>query len=279
MMDRAEAMAEDPPGALYVGRVMHARLRPFGHRFSYRVFQLYLDIDQIAAAVRGLRLLSYNRPGALSFYDKDHGPRTGEALRPWVEARFSEAGLAPPKGSVRLLTFPRVFGYVFNPISIYYAFGAHGGLEAVLYEVNNTFGDTIAYAAPVEGRGLVRQMAPKRMHVSPFMEMEADYHFALRPPGERLTFAIRQQNDEGPLLFANMALARRPLSDGALLKAALTHPFLTHKVTGAIHWEALRLWLKGARYVPRPTPPQCPVSTGRARPTSGACPIAAEGQQ
>jgi hypothetical protein len=255
---------ENEAGALFVGKVMHHRLRPFRHRFVYRVFSLYLDIDRIGDAARRLRWLSVNRPNLFAFYDRDHGARDGSALRPWVEAGLARRGIDLEGGAIRLLCFPRVLGYVFNPLSIYYCFHADGSLRAILYEVKNTFGDQHAYVLPVEerakGGGPVEQAVDKHFYVSPFIGMEARYRFRLAPPGERLQVAIRQSVPEGQLLVATLTGRRRRLTDRALAWAFVTHPLMTVKVVAAIHWEALWLWAKGATFHRRPPPPQEDVS-------------------
>jgi uncharacterized protein len=237
-------------GALYVGRVLHARLNPFRHRFQYRVFSLWLDIDQIATTAAELRLFAYNRFALLTFFDRDHGPCDGSPLRPWVEQVLSSVGIAPPSGAIRLLCFPRVLGYVFNPLSIYFCYDRRERLRATVYEVRNTFGELHVYVADAiaDATGAIAQSAAKSFYVSPLMQMDARYDFRLKSPGERLTFSIRESGPDGPLLLAKHQADRVALSDWQLAKAFLTHPLLTIKVVGAIHFQALRLFLKGARY-------------------------------
>ena len=242
-------MASDH-GALYIGHVTHARLNPVRHRFKYRVFSLWLDIDRIAATARGLRLLAYNGWGLFSFHDRDHGPRDGSPLRPWVEQTLSAYGIKPPGGAIRLLCFPRVLGYVFNPLSIYFCYDEAERLRATVYEVRNTFGEMHAYVlrADADAGGAIAQSAVKAFYVSPLMAMDARYEFRLKAPDEKLAFTIRESGPDGPLLVATHGAERVPLSDGQLLKAFVTHPLVTLKVITAIHFQALRLLLKGARY-------------------------------
>ena len=255
-------------GALYVGRVMHHRLRPFRHRFVYRVFSLYLDIDRIDGLAGRLRWLSVNRPNLFAFYDRDHGARDGSPLRPWVEAALARRGIDLQGGAIRLLCFPRVLGYVFNPLSIYFCHHADGALRAVLYEVKNTFGDQHAYVLPVAhrpdggetGDPAIAQACDKRFYVSPFIGMDAHYRFRLAPPGDRLAVTIRQSVPDGELLIATLTGRRRRLTDATLAGAFVTHPLMTLKVIAAIHWEALWLWAKGATFHRRPPPPREGVS-------------------
>jgi DUF1365 family protein len=244
--------------SLYFGTVVHQRLRPVRHELSYRVFSLLLDLDEIPALARRLRLFSHNRFNLLSFHDRDHGGRRAEPIRPHVEAQLARAGIALEGGPIRLLCFPRVLGYVFNPLSIYFCHHRGGALRAVLYEVSNTFGEQHGYLIPVdqEQGEIVRQSCAKEFYVSPFMAMECRYEFRLTPPAERLAVFIRQSDRDGPLLHASLEGSRAPISDATLFGALLRYPLMTVKVIAGIHWEALRLWRKGLRIVPRPAPPR-----------------------
>lgn len=250
--------------ALYFGQVMHKRLRPFGHRFVYRIFQLCLDLDELPQLDRRLRLFSHNRFNLFSFHNRDHGARDGSALRPWIEAQLAQAGIDLEGGPVRLLCFPRILGYVFNPLTLWFCHHRDGSLRAVLYEVRNTFGDKHGYLIPVAnppapGEPLL-QGCDKALHVSPFIPMQAHYRFRLTVPNDRLSLVIRESVSEGELLVAAQSARRAELTDARLLRAFFTHPLLTLKVIGAIHWQALRLWLKGASFHRRPQPPADAVS-------------------
>lgn len=238
--------------ALYRGVVTHERFRPRRHRLAYRVFWLLLDLGEIEALDRRLRLFSRGRFNLMSFADRDHGDgRT--PLRTWAEDQLRGAGIAPPGGPIRLLTMPRVLGFVFNPISLYYCHAPDGRLAAMIYEVTSTFGERRAYVMPVEDAGgRIDQAADKALHVSPFLKMDLRYAFLGRAPGERLGLTIHADGPDGRMLSATMTGRRTELGDRALLMSALAVPFLTLKVVAAIHWEALRLWLKGVPYVPRP---------------------------
>jgi len=236
---------------LYAGHVMHMRLTPFAHRFRYGVFSLLLDIDRIEETLAPLRLLRAERFGLLSFRRRDHGPRDGSCLRPWVEAELAEAGLARP-ARVWLLSFPRLLGYAFNPLSVYFCEDDTGRLESVIYEVKNTFGDQHTYVlrADPDPDGAVRHDAGKGFFVSPFIGMDQTYRFTIRAPGERLAIRIRQRDASGPWLIATQNGTRRPLSDKEILRQWLGHPMMTAKVILAIHWQALKLWLRGAKFRP-----------------------------
>jgi DUF1365 family protein len=240
------ALETDGPAArLYVGHVMHMRLIPQRHRFRYRVFSVLIDIDRIEAVLAGSWLMRHNRLGVLSLHDRDHGLRDGSPLRPWVDAQMARAGLARPE-RVDLLAFPRLWGFVFNPLSVYYCSDGEGVLTAVIYEVKNTFGGQVAYVLPAGAPrgGAYRQTQGKGMYVSPFIAMDQTYRFDLAQPGKRLAIRIRQSGPEGETLIATQTGEARPFTDAALARAVATHPLMTLKVMVAIHWEALRLWLK-----------------------------------
>jgi DUF1365 family protein len=252
----AVAIAGDtgpPEPCLYDGDVMHMRLQPFGHRFRYRVVTLLLDVDRLEETCGRLRLLALDRFGLFSFRRADHGPRDGGPLRPWAEARLAEAGLPKP-ARLLLLSMPRLLGHSFNPLSVFYGYDADGRLESVIYEVKNTFGDQFPYALParVGPDGAARHTQPKEFFVSPFIPMDQTYRFTIRPPGERLAIRIKQADARGDYLIATQSGRAGPLTDAALARIALRTPWAMVKVMAAIHWQALRLWLKGARFLGHP---------------------------
>ena len=254
-------MAAHADHRLYLTRVMHRRLTPVGYRFEYPVFSLLLDIDRLGDL--GLRLLSVNRFNLLSFHEADHGPRDGSPLRPWADALLARWGIDLEGGRIRLLCFPRLLGYVFNPLSLWYCTHRDGSLLAVICEVSNTFGEHHSYllhegGAPMEWPA--RGSARKCFHVSPLMGMDARYDFRLGQPAERLDVLIRQYTGEGLALVASQTGKGRPLDDRACLRALARTPLMTFKVMAAIHWQALRIWLKGAPFFPKPHPPTDEVS-------------------
>lgn len=256
-----------PQSCLYFGNVMHARLRPFRHRFAYGVFSMLVDLAALPALDRASRVFGHNRARLFSFHDADHGARDGSPTLDWVRARLLEAGLARAGARVFALCFPRILGYVFNPLTVYFAYDEAGRLGAILYEVKNTFGDQHGYLIPVDpdraAGAPVIQRAAKRFHVSPFIDMRAAYRFRVDEPEDRLALLIREDMPEGELLVASQTAKRVAWSDANLLRAFFRYPLLTAKIMGAIHWEALRLWVKGATYHPRPSPPDDPVETVR----------------
>lgn len=253
-----------PPGAIYLGEVAHQRFRPRSHSLRYSMFQILIDIDAAPRLDRALRLFSHNRWNLFSFHDADHGD--GRApLRAFIDAKLAAAGIDLAGGEVRLLCMPRVLGHVFNPLSIYFCRHATGPLAAVIYEVNNTFGERHFYvlgAAEVNGR--IVQSCPKAFFVSPFMDMAMTYDFTVLSPGERIAVNVAARDAEGsPVIAARFAGVRSDLSDRTLLRVFVTHPLVTLKVVAAIHFEAIRLVLKGLRPRRRPTAPR-----GRATATS-----------
>ena len=241
--------------ALYFGEVMHARLKPVGHRFKYRVMSLLIDLDRLDAADRQTPLFGVNRAALYSFNEADHGHRDGSSLRAYAQGRATEHGIDLTGGRVMLLCYPRLLGYTFNPLSVYFCYRADGGLALVIYEVRNTFGDIHAYALPVNpddvSQPSIRQQQDKLFYVSPFIEMEMRYHFHISPPADNVKLRILEIDHDGPLLAATFKGHRRALNTVELLRSFCALPLVTLKIVAAIHWEALRLWLKGVRLVPR----------------------------
>jgi len=236
------------PG-LYVGSVMHRRFRPVQRRFEYRVFWLVLDLDRLPEATRALRLMSVERFNILGFHARDHADGRDGPLRDKIAALAAAAGRFAD-GPMLLMTMPRVLGYVFNPISVFFCHDARDRLTAIVWEVSNTFGGRHSYVIGVDDPDAtaLRQRCRKELHVSPFIGMDVEYRFRLVRRGGSITIGIADHDRDGLLMAAAMTAERRPLTDRALLAALVRIPFETLKVTAAIHWEALRLWLKGARF-------------------------------
>ncbi len=269
----AEHTAHQSEGAawrdrVYLGRVAHTRLTPFKHALDYRIFSMLVDIDAIPELARTSKLFRHNRFGLFSFHDADHGARDVSPLRPWVEAALRKAGIVLATPTIHALCIPRILGYVFNPLTIYYCRDAQGALRAIVYEVKNTFGEQHGYVleAPAERANdrpgaLIRQGVAKRFHVSPFMDVAGGYRFTVATPGEKLAVSIRYQDDDGrDLLIATHTGRGAPFGDKALLRALARHPGMAAKVMLGIHWEALKLWIKGAKFHRKPAPPNAEVS-------------------
>jgi len=256
------------PG-IYCGDVVHQRFMPRRHRLRYRIFQVLLDLDRLDDSLRPLRLMSYNRFNLYGFHDRDHGPDQDDRtlpLRARMIAMLQGRGCYKDGDRLFLLTMPRVLGFVFNPISLYFVTAARGGIRAVVYEVNNTFGDRHSYIMPVTGQGRhIHQMGEKRLHVSPFMDTRnMQYVFDLTEPSDGFCLNIRlRQLDEGDtkdLLFAGFSARRTAFSDAELWRLFWTLPLMTLKVIAGIHWEALRIVLKGIRLKPKPPTPRSSIS-------------------
>ncbi|MGB5094073.1 MAG: DUF1365 domain-containing protein [Parvibaculum sp.] len=253
---------------LYFGKVFHRRLRPKRHELSYRVFYMLIDIDHVSEIATRHRFFAYNRFGLFSFYDRDHGPSIDRPLRPWVEAQLARAGILPGGGGhIDLLTFPRVLGFVFVPLSIYYCHDQAGDLAAVIYEVNNTFGDRHSYLIPVRNKSKRRHVheCDKAFFVSPFVPVKGRYHFKLTQPEAQLSVVIRESDESGALLTAAFTGERHDFSDKSLLLAFVKYPLMTLKIVVAIHWEAALLFRKGLGLIARSAAPSSPVSI-QARP-------------
>jgi len=246
--------------AIYGGSVMHQRLRPVRHRLRYKMFMFLLDLDEVPALARRLALFSHGRFNLFSFYDRDHGEGGGD-LRGWIRARLREAGIKDDGGPIRVLCMPRILGHAFNPISVFFCHLRDGSLTAMLYEVNNTFGERHAYLMPVrDDADPVRQSCDKRFYVSPFMPMELTYRFRVSRPGERVSMGIDAEGSAGKMIATCFAGKRSALTDLILLCRFLRMPFLGLKVLAAIHWEAARLFARGLRLKTRPVPPTIPVT-------------------
>ncbi|HZV83915.1 MAG TPA: DUF1365 family protein [Brevundimonas sp.] len=249
--------------AIYVGEVVHQRSRDFAHRLRYRLWMVQVDLDELEGLQDRLRLLR-RRFGPITLRTSDHGDRSGRPLRTQIEEHLAAAGLDIEGGPIRLLTMPRILGYGFNPISVFFCHRPDGTLAALLYEVTNTFGERHSYlvATPAAGDGPVLQTAEKRFFVSPFMDRDLTYDFTVRPPGDAVSVVVAVRRGETPILTAGFSGKRRSLTDAQLFRAFVTHPLLTWKVTAGIHWEAVKMMLKGARYRHRGPAPTRPVTVG-----------------
>lgn len=250
--------------AIYIGSVMHARFAPKRHAFRYRVFNFLLDIDALDAAHEATRWFSVNRFNLFSFHLRDHGPADGSSLRAWAESMLHDAGIATDGGPIGLLCFPRVLGYAFNPLSVWYCWSRDGTLQAVIHEVRNTFGERHSYL--VKPRGAMHlqdgetHAAVKCFHVSPFMPMAMHYRFRVAAPADHLDVLVDEYDDHTHVLRARLQGVRRPFTDTVLMKCLVSIPLMTFKVTAMIHWQALRLLLRGFRFHAKPVPSSTPVT-------------------
>lgn len=242
---------------LFHSRVYHRRCKPKQHRLSYKVFFALFDLDELDTLHRRFRWFSVNSFNLFSFYDRDHGPGDNQPLRPWIERQLAKAGRPDAAKRIEVLCFPRILNYAFNPITVYYCYDADDEFSAVLYEVNNTFGERHNYLALINAsdKGIVRHSCDKRFYVSPFMEVSGQYHFSIKRPDDRVIVHIHQTDQDGPILDAWVRGKRGEINDQALLTCLTAYPLLTLKVIAGIHYEALKLWLKGIKTRRRPAPP------------------------
>jgi DUF1365 family protein len=253
--------------ALYTGTVMHRRTRPRHHQLRYRAFWLLLDLDELPALAQSLRLFSYNKFNLFSFYDRDMGDRGGSSPRVQVEAHLEKAAIDTGGGPISVFCMPRVLGYVFNPLSIYFCYRPDGTLAAILYEVTNTFHERHSYLfAVAQDAGMpIRQSCAKTLYVSPFIDMAMTYEFRVRPPGDMVGIAIDALDAQGRVIATTLRGRRRDLTDRALLSTFWRHPLQTITIVAGIHWEGLKLWIKGVRPMRRPPAPTFPVTLGDAQ--------------
>jgi len=249
-----------PAPGLYVGTVRHRRFAPRPHQFEYSLFMAWLDVDRLREAMDVSRLTSYNRWNWAAFDERDHLGDPVRPLRDRVRDSAHAAGHVLPDGPIYLLTHLRYAGYVFNPISLFYCYDSQGDLQLVLAEVSNTYGGRRNYWLQPRDQTARRfhAVTSKTMYVSPFMEYDVDYEFLLSPPGQTLVahMNVARSGADGSassrVLDATLSLDHKPLTARAVRTALCRFPWMTAKVIAAIHWQALRLRLKGLKFVPFP---------------------------
>lgn len=230
---------------IYAGSVIHERLRPRRHRLRYSVFSLLVDLDEFSVLDNHSRLFAINRPAIFSFREVDHGDGRG-MLKDWAAGLLTQNGIAYDGGQIALLCYPRLLGYVFNPLSVYFCHDRAGTLVGILYEVHNTHGERHTYVIRADrGQPVVRHSAAKAFFVSPFMPMDCVYRFCIAPPAARVGISILEDDAEGLLLTAAFTGERREISSGLWWRLLLGYPLMTLKVVAGIHFEAVRLLAKG----------------------------------
>ena len=235
---------------IYSGLITHKRFKPKKHFFTYKAFSLLIDLSEIEKMEKKINFFSYNKFNILSFHDIDHGPRNGNSLSKWVKKTLLKIKINIDGGKIKLLCFPRFFGYVFNPLSIFYCYDKNLKLKAVLYEVKNTFNEQHTYVFRSKtSSNLILHKCSKKFYVSPFIEMKTFYNFRLTKPKDKINILIEQTDATGKLLIAHQTGKRVALNSKNLLYQFLKHPLMAFKVIAAIHFEAFRLWMKGIRLV------------------------------
>lgn len=234
---------------IYDGKVIHRRFKPKEHYFKYKVFSLLIDIDELETIEKKIKIFSYNKFNIISFFDIDHGPRDGTPIKSWIIKNLKKIGINSEKVQVKLLCYPRIFGYVFNPLSIFFIYDENSKLISILYEVKNTFGEQHTYIFKAEDNETLRNSCVKKFHVSPFIDMECNYKFRVNKPSDKISVIIDQSDNDGKLLFASQDGTAKEFSNKNLFVSYIFHPLMTFKVIVAIHYEAFKLWLKGIKFI------------------------------
>ena len=234
---------------IYSGQVIHTRFKPKKHYFKYKVFSLLIDLDEINKINNNLNFFSYNKFNLISFFDKDHGNRDGSNVKEWVKENLIERNIKFQNIRVEILCYPRILGYVFNPLSILYVYNEKNELISIFYEVKNTFGEQHTYIFETEDQKIIKNKCDKKFYVSPFIDMECVYNFSVTKPGESISVIINQHDKEGKLLFASQDGKSQDLTSKNLILNYLRHPLMTFKVIVAIHYEAFKLWFKKVKLV------------------------------
>ena len=234
---------------IYTGKVIHKRFKPKEHYFKYNVFSLLIDLNELEEINKYIKFFSYNKFNIISFYDKDHGDRDGSSIKLWVKKNLRSIGIMTEDISIKLLCYPRIFGYVFNPLSTYFIYNKNTELISIFYEVKNTFGEQHTYIFKAQDEKTVQNKCKKKFYVSPFIEMDCEYHFKTLNPREQLSVVINQNDKDGKLLFASQDGISKDFNNKNLILSYLTHPLMTFKIIGAIHYEAFKLWAKRIKLI------------------------------
>ena len=235
--------------SIYNGTVIHKRFKPKLHFFKYRVFSLLIDLSDLNNLGKDITFFSYNHFNLISFFDKDHGERDGSSLIEWVKKYLDENDINSKDIRIKLLCYPRILGYVFNPLSVFFVYDNNKNLISILYEVKNTFGEQHTYIFKIENDHLLQHNCSKKFHVSPFIEMNCNYFFRILKPSEKISVVIDQYQLDEKILFASQDGKRVDFNSKELLKSYIKHPLMTFKIISAIHFEAFKLWLKGIKFI------------------------------
>jgi len=235
--------------SIYNGTVIHKRFKPKVHFFKYKVFSLLIDLSELNILEKKISFFSHNSFNLISFFDKDHGERDGSSLINWVNKNLKENNIFFEDIKIKLLCYPRILGYVFNPLSVFYVYDKKDNLISILYEVKNTFGEQHTYIFKVKNNNILQHSSSKKFHVSPFIEMNCNYYFKTLKPGEKISVIIDQYQSNEKLLYASQDGKRVNFTSAELIKSYLKHPLMTFKIILAIHFEAFKLWVKGIKFI------------------------------
>ena len=235
--------------SIYNGTVIHKIFKTKIHFFKYKVFSLLIDLSELDILDKKINFFSYNKFNLISFFDKDHGERDGSSLIKWVKKNLRDNQINSENIRIKLLCYPRILGYVFNPLSVFYVYNNDEKLISILYEVKNTFGEQHTYIFKVENNNLLQHNCVKKFHVSPFIEMDCNYFFRILKPAEKISVIIDQYQSNEKILYASQDGKRTNLTSSELMKSYLKHPLMTFKIISAIHFEAFKLWAKGIKFI------------------------------
>ena len=228
--------------SIYNGQVIHKRFKPKVHSFKYNVFSLLIDLSELDTLDKKVNFFSYNKINLISFYDKDHGERDGSSLIDWVHNNLNKNNISTQDIKIKILCYPRIFGFVFNPLSVFYVYNLNNQLISILYEVKNTFGEQHTYIFRVEkDSNLIQNNCSKKFHVSPFIEMDCNYFFRLLKPGNKISVIIDQYDSQDKILYASQDGTRTDFNTKYLLKSYLKHPIMTFKIILAVSYTHLTL--------------------------------------
>ena len=234
---------------IYNGTVIHKRFKPKIHFFKYKVFSLLIDLSELNNLDKKVGFFSYNKFNLISFFDKDHGDRDGSLVINWVKKNLKENNVNCENIRIKLLCYPRILGYVFNPLSIFYVYDKNDKLISLLYEVKNTFGEQHTYIFKIKENNLLKHNCEKKFHVSPFIEMNCSYFFRTLKPADKISIIIDQYQLNEKILYASQDGKRTDFTTSELIKSYLKHPLMTFIVIAAIHFEAFKLWTKGIKFI------------------------------
>ena len=232
---------------IYNGAVKHQRFKPIKHSLNYKTFSLLIDLDEIESLAKNISIFSLNKFNIFSFYYLDHGARDGSSLKDWVQKNIKKFNISNNITKIKLLCYPRMFGYVFNPLSIFYCY-ENNNLRAIFYEVKNTFNEQHTYIFKIKDNEKIEQKCKKKFYVSPFLDMETYYNFKLLNPKDKLSIFIKQTDRKETILTATQTGDKKEFSFKQLLINFFKYPLMTIKIMSSIHYEAFFLWKKGAVY-------------------------------
>ncbi len=236
--------------SIYNGTVIHKRFKPKTHFFKYSVFSLLIDLSELNQLDSNIKFFSFNKFNLISFFEKDHGDRDGSSLIEWVKKNLDKNNINSKNIRIKLLCYPRILGYVFNPLSVFFIYDSSEKLISILYEVKNTFGEQHTYIFKVnDNLKYFEHSCSKKFHVSPFIEMDCNYFFRILKPCEKVSVIIDQYQTNEKILYASQDGTRVDLNSKELLKSYCKHPFMTFKIISAIHFEAFKLWTKGIKFI------------------------------